>query len=145
MVTSWFEMSVRPWHRGVYELLYLENRVLQGRFSKGTWHDTETKELIDTKLLLGWRGRIQQYPEKNVHEVVQAMESGHQRKYAIPLFRHWVSVQHFMKACRYFEIGKVLGAKFKVHDKRAYDRINRKLSSREKLKVEKSVDRFFGR
>lgn len=141
-VTPFLEMSVMPWHRGVYELLTLDKTVKQARF-KGVWRDIVTMEPLDTASFSGWRGRLQQYTQGRIEVVMQAMESDHQRKYAKPLFRHWVSQGDTMKACRYFKIGEVLGAKFSSVDERAYKRLYKRLTRRGRLKVAASVKHFF--
>jgi hypothetical protein len=137
-------MSIKPWHRGLYELLNSDKTVKRARFSNGIWLDLATMEPLDAASYSGWRGRIQQYTEDKIEVAMKAMESDHQRKYARPLFRHWVSLDDTMKACRYFEIGRALGAKFSSVDERAYERLYKRLTGSGRSKVAASVKHFFG-
>lgn len=142
--TPWFAMNIRPWHQGKYELLDSQGEIKLYSFKKKEWRHATSDASINPALFVGWRGRMQQYSEEKIQNVVEAMESEHQRKYAIPLFRHWVSVNDSIKACRYFLIGKELGAKFRVYDRRAYKRLTKRLSLDEVETVEKSVSSYFG-
>lgn len=142
--TDWFDISVRPKHRGRYEVLLQDNTIIDARFKGKNWFEYATKTNYDIALIQSWRGRCGLIDEAQLDARVDFMRSNRRRKDMRPLFRHWASEGAVLQACQQFKIGEKLGAKFSRAEKRAYEELSRNMAIKDVLIIEKSVREFFG-
>lgn len=143
-LTGWIGIKKRPVYRGNYRVKLHDGSVVMARFKGRNWYSVESAEMHDVTLLCAWQGRCGLIEGNLVEASVNSMEVNHRRKDVRPLFRHWVSSGDGPQACRSYLIGKVLGVKFTMSEKRAYQELTNSLSVSVLKKVKKSVDRFFG-
>ncbi|MET3109087.1 hypothetical protein AAKU58_003936, partial [Oxalobacteraceae bacterium GrIS 1.18] len=122
--TDWFDRSIKPWHTGSYEVEHLDGSVRRAWFRGKTWIDPVTKEEIYSRQLRAWRGQLQQFDPKKLEDQEKHFAATHQVKFVRSLFRHWISMNDPVNACRYYLIGQRLGLKFSRLERKAFAKIS---------------------
>ncbi|GAB2896648.1 hypothetical protein [Paralcaligenes ginsengisoli] len=136
--TGWFEAQEKPCHVGFYEAKYPDGRVKRIRFSKNKWASSGFTH---------WRGRTVILADEKRDELrarlSPAPDSVRSKKVASAakrLARHYVGIESKgIDVVFFYQIALARGAKLLLADKKALKRAVEKLTSNDRMNVEKKL------